>query len=282
MVSCANDRIPPRAGIGLRAGHYAAMLESLPDAGWLEVHGENYFCDGGPTLRVLERLRERYPLSMHCVGMSLGSADGLDRGHLRKLKRVIERFDPALVSDHASWCATGGVHFNDLLPLPCTEEALEVICANVACAQDFLGRPILVENVSNYLRFRHSTLPEWEFLAEIARRSGCGILLDINNVYVNAINHGFDPLRYLAAIPVTVVQEMHLAGFTQGEDCLIDTHSRPVAPAVWQLYAAAVERFGAVPTLIEWDADLPPLATLLAEMEKADHILDAAHAASTA
>ena len=265
--------IPSRAGIGLRSGHYAEMLASMPDAGWLEVHGENYFAAGGQHLRILEQLRASYPLSVHCVGMSLGSADGLDTGHLEKLARVIARFQPALVSDHLSWSSAGGLHVNDLLPLPYTEEALAVVCRNVDQAQDFLGRQILIENVSSYLTFRHSNIAEWEFLAEVSRRSGCGILLDINNIHVNAINHGFDPLIYLDAIPAIAVQEFHLAGFEHGGDCLIDTHSRPVDAAVWQLYAAAVARFGRVPTLIEWDADLPPLATLLAEAAKADQIL---------
>ncbi len=269
--------LPQRAGIGLRAAHYREMLESAPEllssVGWLEVHGENYFCDGRQPLQLLERLRAHYPLSVHCVGMSLGSAGGLELGHLQKLARVIDRFQPALVSDHLSWSAVDGIHFNDLLPLPYTEEALDVVCRNIGQAQDFLRRQMLVENVSSYLTFRHSTIPEWEFLAETSRRTGCGILLDINNIYVNATNHGFDPEHYLAAIPVAAVQELHLAGFEDNGSCLIDTHSRPVADEVWGLYAKAVVQFGAVPSLIEWDADLPPLTTLLTEAAKADRIM---------
>jgi uncharacterized protein len=281
MAICESTRLqqglqqglPQRAGVGLRAAHYREMLESVPDVGWLEVHGENYFCDGGQPLQLLEHLRAHYPLSVHCVGMSLGSADSLELDHLQKLARVIDRFQPALVSDHLSWSAVDGIHFNDLLPLPYTEEALAVVCRNIGQVQDFLRRQILVENVSSYLTFRHSTIPEWEFLAEASRRTGCGVLLDINNIYVNATNHGFDPESYLAAIPVAAVQELHLAGFEDNGDCLIDTHSRPVADAVWHLYAKAVAQFGAIPSLIEWDADLPPLAMLLAEAAKADHIM---------
>ena len=273
MMTMPADVVPSCAGIGLRSQHYAAMLESMPAIGWLEVHGENYFSEGGRHLQILEQLRARYPLSVHCVGMSLGSADGLDQRHLDKLARVVERYQPALVSDHLSWSSSGGIHLNDLLPLPYTEEALAVVCRNVGRAQDFLGRQMLIENVSSYLTFRHSTIPEWEFLAEVSRRSGCGILLDINNIHVSAVNHGFDPLQYLSAMPVEAVQELHLAGFEDGGNCLIDTHSRPVHDAVWQLYESALERFGCMPSLIEWDADIPPLATLLAEAAKADQVL---------
>jgi uncharacterized protein (UPF0276 family) len=283
MATGEFESLPQRAGIGLRAAHYREIIETQPDVGWLEVHGENYFCAGGQPLQFLDQLRANYPLSVHCVGMSLGSADRLDTQHLEKLGHVIERFQPVLVSDHLSWGAVDGIHFNDLLPLPYTEEALAVVCRNISHAQEFLGRQILVENVTSYLTFRHSTIPEWEFLAETSRRTGCGILLDVNNIHVNAVNHGFDPERYLAAIPVATVQELHLAGFEDNGDCLIDTHSRPVAPAVWQLYAQAVKRFGRLPTLIEWDADLPPLATLLGEAAKADRIMrESSHVACTA
>lgn len=266
-------KIPPRVGIGLRAQHYNALLESMPDIGWLEIHGENYFCDGGWPLRVLDRLRVHYPLSVHCVGLSLGSADGLNAGHLRKLKTLVDRFEPDLVSDHLSWGAVDGVHFNDLLPLPYTDEALDVVCRNIDAAQCQLGRAILLENVSSYLTYRHSTIPEWEFIGEISRRTGCGILLDINNIYVNAVNHGVDARDFLHGIPVAAVRELHLAGFEDGGDCLIDTHSRPVADPVWELYAEALGRFGSLPTLIEWDSDLPPLATLLVEARKAECML---------
>jgi uncharacterized protein (UPF0276 family) len=207
------------------------------------------------------------------VGLSLGSADELNRSHLSKLKRLAERFEPALVSEHLCWCSAGGRYLNDLLPLPYTEEALALVSRHIEQTQTFLGRRILIENVSSYLQFAHSTIPEWEFLAAAAGLSGCGILLDVNNIYVNAVNHGFDAGRYLEAIPVEAVEEIHLAGFDNTGECLIDTHGKPVADDVWALYRHAVRRFGRVPTLIEWDADIPPLAVLLDEARKADAIL---------
>lgn len=266
--------IPARAGIGLRAPHYREILERQPDIGWLEVASENYFGDGGQPLYFLERIRKHYPLSLHGVGMSLGSVAGLSREHLRKLKTLVDRFAPSLVSDHLCWGESAGRHLNDLLPLPYTEEALDVVCTNVNYAQHFLQRQILVENVSSYVQFKHSTMPEWEFLREVAVRTGCGILLDVNNIFVSASNHGFDPMRFLRAIPVTSVWEMHLAGFDSDGMALIDTHGKPVADAVWTLYAQAVRRFGAIPTLIEWDTDIPVLDVLLAEAGKADNILE--------
>ena len=269
----ANPNLAPRAGIGLRAPHYRELLDTLPDIGWLEAHSENYFGRGGQPLRYLERVRQRYPLSLHGVGLSLGSADGLSSTHLLQLKALATRFQPALVSDHLCWGAIGGRHLNDLLPMPYTEEAIDVVCANVGRAQDFLGRQILVENVSSYLEFNASSIPEWAFVAEVARRSGCGILLDVNNIYVSAANHGFDALRYLDGIPAAAVQEIHLAGFDHNGQCLIDTHGKRVADPVWNLYAEALTRLGPVPTLIEWDTDLPPLATLLDEAARAQAIL---------
>ncbi len=265
--------IPARAGIGLRSPHYRDVLETRPAVGWLEVHSENFFCDGGQPLYTLEQARACYPLSLHGVGLSLGSTDDLNREHLGKLKKLADRFEPGLISEHLCWCSAAGRYLNDLLPLPYTEEALAVVSSNLCRAQDYLGRPILIENVSSYLRFSHSTIPEWEFVAEAAARSGCGILLDVNNIHVNAVNHGFDARRYLEAIPVEAVGEMHLAGFDSNGDCLIDTHGKPVADAVWALYRLAVQRFGRVPTLIEWDTDIPPLAVLLEEACKADAIL---------
>jgi uncharacterized protein len=262
--------IPARAGIGLRAPHYRELLERRPDVGWVEVHSENYFGEGGQPRWFLERVRRDYPVSLHGVGLSLGSADALDLDHLISLKALIERFEPGLVSDHLSWSAVGGRYLNDLLPLPYTEEALQVFCDHVAQAQEFLGRRMLIENPSSYVVWCHSTIPESEFLRAVVERTGCGILLDVNNVYVSATNHGFDPFAYLAAIPVAPVAEIHLAGFDRGEHCLIDTHGKPVAEPVWALYAAAMRRFGPVPTLIEWDTDLPPLDVLLAEAAKAD------------
>ncbi len=265
------------AGIGLRAPHVREVDATRPPVGWLEVHSENYYADGGPALAALDRLRRDYPLSLHGVGMSLGSADPLDRDHLAKLKRLIARTEPALVSEHLCWSGIGGRSLNDLLPLPYTEEALSHVAARVAAVQEAIGRELLVENVSSYLQFDASTIPEWEFVAAVAARTGCRLLLDVNNIHVNAVNHGFDADRYLAAIAPASVAEIHLAGFDASGDCLIDTHGAPVAPPVWALYRRAIARFGPRPTLIEWDTDIPPLATLLAEAATAQAILDASH-----
>ena len=262
------------AGIGLRTPHVRQVLSERPAVPWLEIHSENYYVDGGPALAVLDRIRADYPLSLHGVGMSLGSTDPLDRAHLAKLARLIERTEPALVSEHLCWSGVGGRVLNDLLPLPHTEESLAHVCARVAEVQDFLGRTILVENVSTYLAFADATIPEWEFVAAVARRTGCKILCDVNNIYVNAINHGFDADAYLAAMPREAVAEIHLAGFEATTTCLIDSHGAPVAPAVWTLYRRAVALFGKVPTLIEWDTDIPALATLLSEAATAQTILD--------
>lgn len=269
--------IQARSGIGLRAPHYREVLATLPDVGWFEVHSENYFGDGGQPLHYLERIRAEYPVSLHGVGMSLGGADALDREHLRRLKALMQRIEPGLVSEHLCWSAVGGRHVNDLLPLPYTEEALKVVCAHVAEAQTVLGRQILVENVSSYLQYSHSTIDEWDFVAELAARSGCGILLDINNIYVSACNHGFDARRYLRAIPAQAVGEIHLAGFDRLDDLLIDTHGTRVCADVWRLYGEAVARLGAVPTLIEWDTDIPDLAVLLEEAAIAQDITDERH-----
>jgi hypothetical protein len=276
----APARIPARAGVGLRAPHYRDVLESRPPVGWLEVHSENYFGAGGPPLHYLERIREHYPISLHGVGMSLGSTDPLDTRHLAKLKALIERIEPGLVSDHLSWSSVNRRHFNDLLPLPYTEEALQHVCSRVAAAQDFLGCRLLVENPSTYLQYPESSIPEPQFMAELARRTGCGLLLDVNNVYVSACNQGFDARRYIDSFAGRDVAEIHLAGFTRSDqgEMLIDTHSRPVAPPVWALYARAIERFRELPTLVEWDADLPSLALLVAESARAQSIMDESHA----
>jgi len=268
-------------GIGLRAPHYAQVLERRPALAFLEVHSENFFCEGGAPLAWLERFRAAYPLSLHGVGLSLGSADRLDERHLAKLEALVRRFEPHLVSEHLSWSAIGGRHANDLLPLPYTEEALTLVVERVARVQERLRRPILLENVSTYHAFAQSTIPEWEFIAEVARRSACRLLIDVNNIHVNAFNHRFDARRYLAAIDPASVAEIHLAGFEEGDDCLIDTHGAPVSPEVWSLYEAAVARFGAQPTLIEWDTGIPALEVLLGEARKARAILAsrAAHAA---
>ena len=274
--------IAPVAGIGLRAPHVAEVRTTRPRVGWFEVHSENYFVDGGPALASLAAIRADYPLSLHGVGLSLGSTDPLDRGHLARLARLIARVEPALVSEHLCWSGVGGRHLNDLLPLPYTEEALALVCARVAEVQDALGRELAVENVSSYLAFADATIPEWEFVAAVARRTGCRLLVDVNNIYVNSINHGFDADAYLAAMPAEAVAEIHLAGFTARGALLIDTHGAPVAPAVWALYRRALERFGARPTLIEWDTDIPPLATLLAEAATAQAMLEEARDAVAA
>lgn len=262
------------AGIGLRARHYRDFLDGNPPAAWLEVHSENYFGEGGYDLFVLEQLRDRYALSLHGVGLALGSAATADddarvERHLAKLKRLVARIEPAAVSEHLCWGAHRGRHFNDLLPLPYTEEALAHMTTRVHRMQDALGRRVLIENVSSYVAFRASDLSEGEFLAELARRSGCGILLDVNNFYVNQVNHGDDALKAMVALPRELVAEIHLAGHLRTEDGLIDDHGSAVAEPVWRLYEAALARFGAVPTLIEWDTDVPKLAVLLAQADLA-------------
>jgi uncharacterized protein (UPF0276 family) len=229
------------------------------------------------------RIRLDYPLSFHGVGLSLGSADELDVAHLAALCGLVERYDPVLISDHICWGAIDGTHLNDLLPLPYTEEALSLMVSRVLQVQDTLGREFLLENVSSYLNFLGADMPEWTFVAELVRRSGCGLLLDVNNIYVNSINHGFDPQTYLRAMPHASVREIHLAGFTRKtglpSPLLIDTHSRPVADDVWSLYDAALELCGAQPTLIEWDQDIPDLEVLLAEAGRAEERLRAYRAA---
>jgi uncharacterized protein (UPF0276 family) len=266
--------LPAAAGIGLRAPHVREVLERRPALPWLEIHSENYFGDGGPALAALSRVRADYPIAMHGVGLSLGSTDPLDRDHLRKIARLAQRIEPAVVSEHLCWSSVDGRHFNDLLPLPFTEEAVDHVCARVLEVQDALGRAILVENVSSYYAFPESTLDECDFVAEIARRTGCKLLLDVNNIYVNARNHGIDARAYLAAIDPRSVAEIHLAGFDDTGPLVIDTHGAPVAPEVWSLYRAAIARFGAVPTLIEWDTDIPALAVLEAEAAAAQRIIE--------
>jgi uncharacterized protein (UPF0276 family) len=270
--------LPLRAGIGLRAQHHSDLLQKRPAVGWIEAHSENYFAAGGVQRQYLEKLRSIYPLSLHGVGLSLGSTDPLSRAHLLELGQLVRQFEPMLISEHLAWSSVDGRFTNDLLPLPYTEEALRHLVDRVGFVQELLGRRILIENVSSYLQFSHSTLSEWEFLTELANRSGCGILLDVNNVYVSAQNHGFDPMIYLCSLPRAAVEEMHLAGHTVrrvGErQMLIDTHNQHVCDAVWDLYAFAVQLFGRVPTLIEWDADIPPLDLLVAEASKADQLAE--------
>jgi uncharacterized protein len=274
-MQSSGNTLPAAAGIGLRAPHVSGVLAARPDVRWFEVHSENYYVDGGPALTALARIRADYPLSLHGVGMSLGSADPLDRAHLAKLRRLIDRIEPALVSEHLCWSGIGGRHLNDLLPLPYTEEALAHVSTRIAEVQDALGRELLVENVSTYLAFADATIPEWEFVAAVARSTGCKLLLDVNNIYVNAINHGFDVDVYVAAIPPDAVREIHLAGFDASGPCLIDTHGAPVAPDVWALYARVIERLGPRPTLIEWDTDIPAFSVLEREAATAQAILEA-------
>jgi len=256
-------------GVGLRAAHYEDFLARKRDVGWLEVHSENYFGAGGYDLHVLHRLRADYPISVHGVGLALGSAAAEARAHVAKLKRLVDSVEPELVSEHLCWGRVRGRHFNDLLPLPYTEEALALMVARVSQLQETLGRRILIENVSSYLEFRASAIPEGEFIAELARRSGCGVLLDVNNLYVNQLNHGGDALAAMSAIAPESVAEIHLAGHLVAPHCVVDTHGDRVAEPVWALYQAALERFGTVPTLIEWDTDIPPLEVLLEEAQRA-------------
>jgi uncharacterized protein len=251
------------------------VLIRRPNVAWFEVHAENYMHDP-MALDALERVRSHYPLSLHGVALSLGSAAPLDRRHLDRLKYLVDRLDPFLVSEHMAWSVNEGAHFNDLLPLPCTEEALEIMSSHVAEVQDTLGRRILVENPSEYLRFRHSTMGEAVFLRELVLRTGCGLLCDVNNIYVSAQNIQTDPIGYLDLLPAAAVGEIHLAGhavnIVGNRTVLIDDHASRVCDSVWALYRQALIRFGLQPTLIEWDADLPPLDVLLAEAAKAGDV----------
>jgi uncharacterized protein len=265
--------IPQAAGIGLRSAHIAEMLSRRPSAGWLEVHAENYMGDSA-AVSALETLRQTYPLSVHGVGLSLGSASGIDRAHLERLRKVCERFEPDLVSEHLAWSVADGAYLNDLLPLRYDEPALKIVAANVDLIQERLQRKILIENLSAYIQFSGSTMSEAEFLAELVKRTGCGLLLDVNNVYVSAHNIGFDAAAFIDMLPAEAIGEIHLAGHAVndvGDDVvLIDDHGSRVPPAVWSLYAGAIEKFGPRPTLIEWDTDLPALVVLLGEAMWAD------------
>lgn len=263
------------AGIGLRGPHLAEIVRDRPDVGFLEIHAENHLCRS-PAVQAVERLRERYPFSIHAVGLSLGSIEGVDAAHLARVAGLVKRVQPDLVSEHLSWSSFGGRYFNDLLPLPYTEEALAVVAANVDRVQQALGRRVSIENPSCYLGFRHSTMSEPEFLAELARRTGCGLLLDINNVVVTAHNLRLDPRGWLV-LPAEAITQFHLAGHAvndaDGETILVDDHGSRVREGVWTLFDAAVARFGPRPTLVEWDTDLPPLAVLLDEARRAqDHL----------
>ena len=256
-------------GVGLRTEHYDHITATWPRVDWFEAISENFMDSGGRPLHVLEQVRRRYPVALHGVSLSIGSTDPLDRGYLARLKALADRIEPAIVSDHLCWTGVEGENLHDLLPLPFTEEAIRHIAGRIEQVQEFLGRRILLENVSTYVTARHSTMPEWEFVTEIATLSGCGILLDLNNIYVNAFNHQFDPNTYLAHIPGELVGQFHLAGHTDMGTYLFDTHSRPVIEPVWALYRMALQRWGQVTTLIEWDDDIPPFPRLAEEADKA-------------
>lgn len=263
-------------GIGARTPHYDDILQTRPDVGWLEVHSENFFNAGGPPLQYLEKLRTAYPLSFHGVGLSLGSACGLCEEHLSKLKSLTDRFNPVLVSEHLSWSGAGGRFVPDLLPLPMTYEALDILARNIDQAQTVLGRKILIENPSGYLAFIEQDMTETEFLKALVQKTGCGLLLDVNNIYVSAHNIGFDAEQYLSEIPPESVEEIHLAGYqvnnVDEKTVFIDAHNNPVHDGVWNLYKKALEHIGNTATLIEWDNDLPTLNGLLNEARKADTI----------
>ncbi len=286
-MTAANLRAPlgtplalgaPNVGVGFKAKHFEPIVETRPELGFFEVHAENYMGAGGPPHRRLDAIRERYPLSLHGVGLSIGSPGPLDRAHLARLAAVARRFEPALVSEHLAWSTHKGAFFNDLLPLPYTAETLARVTDHIDEAQNALGRTILLENPSTYVAFAESTIAETDFLREIARRTGCGLLLDVNNVFVSATNHGYEPDRYLAEFPLRAVGEIHLAGYAEEADdaglpLLIDAHNSPVRDSVWALYAEAIRRLGAVPTLIEWDNDLPAWPTLLGEARRAERAI---------
>ena len=277
MKTPANPTLPCIAGIGLRAPHYHEVLNTLPKLGWVEVHSENFF-GGGAPLRTLSKVREQYPVSLHGVGLGLASTALLDQEHLSALRRLCDAVQPAAVSEHLCWNTVAGMVINDLLPFPYTQEALSNVISRVEQVQEKLGRQLLVENLSSYLSFTQSEMSEGEFLAELTRRTGCGILFDVENLYVNARNLGVDAGAFITAIPAEAVKEYHLAGFSTRDGCLVDTHDHPVYPEVWELYEFALQHIGPRPTLIEWDSDIPALAVLMGEAAKAQQRLEECHA----
>lgn len=253
-------------GLGLRPPHYEEFLEGSVPVDFVEVISENFMIAGGRPLHILERIRAMHPVALHGVSMSIGSADGVDRDYLRRLRKLVDRIEPAVVSDHLCWTRVEGFNSHDLLPLPYTREALDLVCANVSQAQDILGRAMLIENPSSYLDFAQSEMTEWTFLSEMSARTGCFLLLDVNNIYVSATNHGFDPVAYLEGIPADRVLQIHLAGHSQGRGLLIDTHDQSICRPVWSLYQQACRLIGPVATMIERDDHIPPLEDLLAEL----------------
>ena len=265
-------------GLGLRTDHYQDILDQQPAVDWFEALTENYLVPGGKPLHYLERVRENYPLVLHGVSLSIGSTDPLNRDYLKALRGLASRIEPAWISDHLCWTGRGGLNMHDLLPLPYTEEAVEHVATRVCQVQEALARQILLENVSSYLTYTESRMPEWEFLTAVAERADCLILLDINNIHVSAFNHGYDPLDYLEGVPVERVWQFHLAGHSNQGKIIIDTHDRPVVDPVWELYSSAVKRFGRVSAMIERDDDIPPLGVLLAELGKARSLAETVHA----
>lgn len=260
-------------GIGLRFEHIDQVLAEKPAIPWLEVISDNFLKTGSVQQDYLFEVAEHYPLSLHGVGLSLGSVDPLDTHYLQQLKQLAAQVKPLRISDHLCWTAAHGVHSHDLLPLPYTAETITHLTDRIKQVQDTLGCELVVENVSSYLSYQHSTMPEWAFVATLVEQADCGLLLDVNNVHVNAVNHGFSAVDYLAAMPMPRVREIHLAGYTDRGTHLLDTHNQPVSDAVWALYASVIRKHGAFPTLIEWDVDLPPLPVLLAEAHKAETLI---------
>ena len=256
-------------GLGLRSCHYQSIIAEQPAIAWFEVLADNYFVDGGPALSALDVVCQKYPVVLHGVGLSLGSADPLDKAYLKQLTNLAERTSAAWVSEHLSWGARAGQHLHDLLPLPYTQEVIDHLVPKIKAVQAILQRPFLVENIAAYGEFHVNTMPEWAFVSEITEQADCGLLLDVNNLYVNARNFGFDALQYLEALPVNRVKQIHLAGYEDRDSYLYDNHGDHVQPGVWSLYEKALQRFGAVPTLIEWDMHIPPLAVMMAEAQKA-------------
>jgi uncharacterized protein (UPF0276 family) len=262
-------------GLGLRVPHYDAFLATQQPVDFVEVVSENFMVDGGRPLDIIDRVRERYPVALHGVSMNLGSVDEVDAGYLRRLRRLAQRVDPLWISDHVSWTGIDGFQSHDLLPLPYTEEALDVLAANVSIAQDVLGRALVLENPSTYLAFADAMMTEASFLAALCERTGCYLLLDVNNIYVSATNHGLNPDDWLEGLPLERVRQVHLAGHSQGRDMLIDTHDAPVPDPVWKLYARFASRLGPVATMIERDDHFPPLGDLLDELQQARDIASA-------
>ena len=261
-------------GLGLRKEHYETVLAERPNVDWFEIISENYMVEGGKPLDYLSRIREHYPMVMHGVSMSIGSTEPLDFGYLKRLKALIQRVEPAWFSDHLCWTGVHGINLHDLMPLPYTEEAVQHLVDRVKQVQDYMGRQMLLENVSSYVSYSDSQMSEWEFLRAVSEHADCLILLDINNIYVSAFNHNFDPYTYLTAMPKERVYQFHLAGHTQENNLIIDTHDHPIADPVFELYAAAVQHFGRVSTMIERDDHIPPLPELLIELEQVRRIAE--------